>query len=165
MIIRDERPGEIAAIHALVTEAFLAAPHASGTEGAIVDALRADDALTLSLVAMADGALAGHAAFSPVLIDGEKCDWFGLGPVAVSPASRRRGIGHALVEAGLKRLQALGAGGCVVLGDPAYYGRFGFANDPALRFADAPAEYFQMLRFTDEAPRGDVVYHPAFYAG
>jgi putative acetyltransferase len=58
----------------------------------------------------------------------------------------------------------LGAEGCVVLGDPAYYRRFGFVSDPGLRYGDVPPEYFQRLSFTNVEPTGEVAYHPCFTA-
>jgi putative acetyltransferase len=145
-----------------VTRAFATAPHASGTEAAIVDGLRAADALSLSLVAEHDGQVVGHAAFSPVRIDDRDTIWFGLGPVAVDPDHQRRGIGDRLVRAGLAELRSRGAAGCVVLGDPAYYARFGFVADPALRYPGPPPEYFQHLSFDGPPPVGIVAYHPAF---
>jgi len=162
--IRSERSGDAAEIRQVVTAAFADAPHSDGTEGAIVDALRADDALTVSLVAVADGRIVGHVAFSAVTIDASDVGWFGLGPVAVLPDRQKQGIGGALVRAGLDRLRNQGAMGCVVLGDPNYYGRFGFAADPQLRYPDAPAPYFMRLAFGPEIPAGRVAYHPGFAA-
>ncbi len=54
--------------------------------------------------------------------------------------------------------------GCVVLGDPAYYGRFGFMSDADLRYFDVPPEYFQRLAFTEAKPKGEVSYHAGFNA-
>jgi len=159
-----ERDGDAPAIRALVTAAFLGAEHSSGTEGAIVDALRAADMLTVSLVATEDGVIVGHVAFSPVTIDGADLGWFGLGPVAVSPDHQRRGIGARLIEAGLAQLRDAGAQGCVVLGDPAYYARFGFESDPALAYPGVPAEYFQRLVLDGSPPIGEVAYHQSFAA-
>lgn len=163
MIIRGERPSDLPAIRSLVTAAFQNAPHASGTEAAIVDGLREAGVLTLSLVAEADGAVVGHVAFSPVSIDAEHTGWFGLGPVAVRGDMQRRGIGKALIEAGLEHIGAMGAQGCVVLGEPAYYGRFGFESDAKLRFADVPERYFQRLAMSGQPPVGMVKYHSVFY--
>ena len=73
-----------------------------------------------------------------------------------------RTAARALIEAGLQRLIARGARGCVVLGDPAYYARFGFIHDPALTFPGAPAEYFQRLVLRGDPPSGAVRYAPAF---
>ena len=162
MQIRPERPGDADAIRALTTEAFATAPHSSGTEAAIVDALRAAGALALSLVAVEGEQILGHVAFSPVTIDGVERGWFGLGPVSVQPGRQRGGIGSELIREGLRRLCEMGAAGCVLLGDPAYYGRFGFANDPALVLEGVPPEYFMRLGFGGEMPAGTVRYHAAF---
>lgn len=162
MEIRSEQPGDSAAIRALVTAAFRDAPHRSGSEAAIVDGLRNAGALTLALVAEDESGLVGHAAFSPVAIADGAAGWVGLGPVAVRPDRQGGGIGRALIDAGLSLLRQRGVSGCVVLGDPAYYGRFGFVSDPALRYGDVPAGYFQRLSFTGARPSGAVRYHPAF---
>jgi predicted N-acetyltransferase YhbS len=164
MLIRAERPEDIAAIGELTTAAFKAASHSSGTEPGIVDALRAAGVLTLSLVAVEAGRVVGHVAFSPVRIETAEGDWYGLGPVSVEPARQGRGVGQALILAGLEQLKALKAAGCVVLGAPAYYGRFGFRSDPALRYGEAPAPYFQRLVFEGPPPSGQARYHPAFEA-
>lgn len=164
MIFRPENVQDIAEIRALMAAAFKDAPHSDGREGAIVDALRAAGALTVSLVAEQEGEIVGHVAFSPVAIGGKAADWYGLGPVAVRPDRQRHGIGTRLVGAGLELIKDLGAAGCVVLGDPGYYARFGFEADPALQFPGVPAAYFQRLDFGHAAGRGGVVvYHPAFY--
>lgn len=160
-MLRTERPGDEAAIHDLTTRAFAGTPHSAGTEADIVDRLRKDDALTLSLVDEADGALIGHVAFSPVRIEGF-AGWYGLGPVSVAPEHQGKGIGHAMIVAGLAWLRASAAKGCVVLGDPAYYARFGFTHDPALAYPGPPPSYFQRIVFDDPTPSGVVAYHPAF---
>jgi len=162
MKIRPERPGDELAIAELIDEAFLLAEHRDGTEAAIVERLRAANALTLSLVAEEEATLVGHIAFSPVTIDGENCGWFGLGPVVVRPACQRRGIGSALVKTGLDKLRALGAGGCVLVGEPEYYGRFGFQAADRLIYPGLPVQYFQALLLTGKMATGVVSYHPAF---
>ncbi len=161
--IREERPGDIAAIRRITAEAFRGMPYSSQTEAAIVDALRDAGALAVSLVAVEDGDVVGHVAFSPVRIGGADAGWFGLGPVSVRPDRQTRGIGTALIETGLARLKRDGAPGCVLVGAPGYYGRFGFENDPDLRYADAPAEYLLRLALGGSAPSGEVGFHPAFY--
>ncbi len=165
IVIRDELPGDADVIRSLTTQAFRDAPHSSGTEAAIVDALRTARCLTVSLVAKTqnDGVI-GHVAFSPITIDGVAAHWYGLGPVSVRPDRQKQGIGAALIEAGLERLRDLRADGCVVLGDPNYYERFGFMSDPVFAYADIPAEYFQRLVFHGPAPAGLVAYHAAFEA-
>jgi putative acetyltransferase len=161
--IRLEMPGDAPAIAALTSAAFRDAPHSDGTEAVIVERLRAAGDLALSLVAgNMDGAIVGHVAFSPVAISCRTPDWYELGPVSVIPLKQRAGIGSALIREGLAALRRMGAGGCVVLGDPVYYRRFGFAHDPALAFPGPPAEYFQRLVLAGEAPAGTVRYAPAF---
>jgi putative acetyltransferase len=174
MIIRDEIPEDIALIRTVVTEAFRTAPTRPGqvrapdmgkAEANIVDGLRAAGALTLSLVAIEDGdEVVGHVAFSPVKIDGKDQGWFGMGPVAVWPERQRGGVGSELVRAGLERLRKSGAQGIVVLGDPAYYGRFGFRAHDGLRYSSAPASHFLALSFGGAVLPGIVEYHPAFEA-
>ncbi|MDO5642876.1 MAG: N-acetyltransferase [Paracoccus sp. (in: a-proteobacteria)] len=162
MDIRPERPGDKAAIAALTTAAFLTAPHSDGTEADIIARLRAAGALSLSLVAVDGARIIGHAAFSPVTIAGGDQGWMGLGPVSVRPARQGRGTGAALIRDGLARIGAAGAGGCVVLGDPGYYQRFGFAALPGLTLPGLPAGYFMALPFKAPPPQGEVAYHPAF---
>ena len=124
--------------------------------------MRAAGALTLSLVAVQDEALVGHVAFSPVTINDIEGDWYGLGPVSVWPERQRQGIGQALIRDGLHRLKVLRASGCVLLGNPNYYGRFGFEYDPDLFYRGAPSRYFQRLTFCGSSPKGEVRYHPSF---
>lgn len=170
-LIRPEQPGDEAAIATLTTAAFANAEHSSGTEAAIVDALRSAAALTLSLVTQDEGGtIIGHIAFSPVTIsdDGGKeahDGWYGLGPVSVSPEQQGKGIGAALIREGLAQLKAMGAAGCVLLGDPAYYHRFGFIADAGPRYPGPPPEYFQALSFGGrDMAQGNVHYHTAFEA-
>jgi putative acetyltransferase len=162
MQIRLERPEDAGTIRALTDAAFKGMPFSDQTEAEVIDALRAAGALTLSLVATEGGEIIGHIAFSPVEINAEPGDWYGLGPVSVWPDRQRTGIGQALIREGLQRLRALGAGGCVLLGNPAYYGRFGFESDPDLYDVGAPAGAFQRLILNGSRPRGEVTFHPAF---
>jgi putative acetyltransferase len=129
-----------------------------------VEGLRSGGALTVSLVAEDDGEIVGHVAFSPVMIAGAAGDWYGMGPVSVRPDKQGRGLGQSLVRTGLDHLRALGAAGCVVLGAPAYYQRFGFESDPALTYGGYDSPYFQRLVFDGSPVTGDVTYHSAFEA-
>jgi len=160
--IRPERAGDECAIHEVVRAAFDGHPHSDGSEPAIVDALRADGDLSISLVAEDGGAIVGHVAFSPVAIADGGEGWFGLGPVAVMPQRQGEGIGAALIERGLALLRERDAAGCVVLGEPDYYGRFGFAHDPALTYPGPPPEYFRRLVIEGPGASGVVTYAPAF---
>jgi putative acetyltransferase len=161
--IRPERRNDVAAISNVITAAFETAPHRSGTEARIVEGLRTGGALTVSLVAEEDGEIVGHVAFSPVMVAGVG-GWYGLGPVSVRPDKQRRGVGRSLVCAGLDHLRALRVPGCVVLGDPAFYQRFGFESDPALTYGGYHSPYFQRLVFGGPPASGDVIYHAAFEA-
>ncbi|WP_207900400.1 GNAT family N-acetyltransferase [Shinella sp. JR1-6] len=163
MFLRPERPEDVDAIRMLTETAFKTAPHADGTEHIIIDRLRAAGALTLSLVMEADGAIVGHVAFSPVTVSDGSTDWYGLGPISVDPARQGEGIGGRLIGEGLQRLKALGAAGCVLLGDPAYYSRFGFVADPKLTLDGVPPEYFMRVAFSPVYGGGTVSYHPGFY--
>lgn len=91
--------------------------------------------------------------------------WFGLGPISVLPAWQRQGVGSALMRAALEALRELGAVGCVVVGEPAYYGRFGFQAEPGLVYPEVPQEYFMAIPFDETpVPQGDVAYHAGFHA-
>lgn len=162
MIIRLENEGDADAIHALTAAAFLGKPFSDGTEAQVVDALRAAGALTLSLVVEDYDEIVGHVAFSPVTINGQPGRWYGMGPISVVPARQRQRIGTALIESGLSQLRGLGADGCVLLGDPVYYSRFGFVSDSALSHRDVDAKYIQWVSFLGDAPAGEVAFHPAF---
>lgn len=164
MQIRLERPEDAAIIRALTDAAFKGMPFSDQTESQVIDGLRTAGALTLSLVTTEGGDIIGHVAFSPVMINGEASDWYGLGPVSVWPDRQRTGIGQALIREGLRRLRSLGAGGCVLLGAPAYYRRFGFESDPDLYDGDAPPGAFQRLTLNSSRPSGKVSFHPAFDA-
>lgn len=160
--IRTERPEEASAIRRLTAEAFAGAAHASGAEVAIVDALRARGDLVLSLVAVDEGEIVGHVAFSPVTIAGMEGRWYGLGPLSVAPARQRTGIGRSLIRAGLDRLAAMGAAGCALVGDPAVYRGSGFQSDGRLGYGDLDRTYIQRVVFTGPPPVGDVAFSPAF---
>lgn len=164
MRIRPEQAGDIDTIAAVTRAAFQDHPHSNQTEHFIIAALRAANALTLSLVAEVDGQVVGHIAFSPVTISDGSPGWYGLGPVSVLPEKQNRGIGKSLIESGLDLLRADKAQGCVVAGEPAYYRHFGFRHSDILKYPDLPAEYFLVLPFQTGSAQGIVSYHPAFSA-
>jgi len=162
--IRSESSADMQKIEAVTTAAFLNAPHTSHTEQYIVNALRRAGKLAVSLVAETDDIVIGHVAISPVSISDGTSGWFGLGPVSVLPQHQRRGVGSELVREALQILCERGASGCVVLGEPEYYGRFGFQADPHLLLAGAPPQYFQAISFDSSKPQGTVTYDEAFDA-
>ncbi|AWM24916.1 GCN5 family N-acetyltransferase [Sinorhizobium fredii USDA 205] len=163
MIIRPETDGDHAVIHDVTAAAFAGQPYSDQTEPLIIDRLRAAGALTLSLVAVEGEEVIGHIAFSPVTIAPDAAGWYGLGPVAVRPDRQGLGIGSALVREGLEKLRELGAAGCVLAGNPAFYQRFGFRNDPALVFPGCAPQYFMVLALSEARVSGTVAYHPAFF--
>ena len=162
--IRPETPADGEAIAAVTRSAFLNAPHTDHNEEFIVAGLRAAGALSLSHVAEVHGRVVGHVALSPVSISDGSTGWFGLGPISVLPEFQKQGLGAALMQTALQQLAQLGAAGCVLLGDPGYYRRFGFENSAALVLRDVPPEYFMALAFKGTVPSGVVTYHPAFAA-
>ncbi|MBJ8481717.1 GNAT family N-acetyltransferase [Acinetobacter vivianii] len=162
--IRNEQPSDIPNIFKLTQAAFKDIEYSSHTEQFIVNALRDSQQLTVSLVAEYEGQIVGHIAFSPVSISDGTTNWYGLGPVSVQPEFQNQGVGSQLIHAGLDKLKTLEAAGCVLLGDPEYYARFGFKAKPELVLQGVPAEYFQTLSFTEKMPHGDVVYAEAFNA-
>lgn len=162
-MIRPEKARDEAAIEAVTIAAFATAPRSDGTEQHIVRRLRDSGGLAVSLVAEEDGDIIGHIAFSEVTVDGNRCGWYGLGPVSVRPDLQRKGIGSLLVRAGLDALGSLGANGCVLLGNPAFYGRFGFTQREGLTLPGVPASHFLGLPLREAAASGIVAYHPGFY--
>lgn len=169
--IRPEQVADEQSIGLLIEEAFRSHPHSQQTEHWIVAHLRRSRALTLSLVAVESTAegetVVGHIAFSPVTTSAGLSDWYGLGPLAVKVTKQRQGIGKMLVEAGLEQLRSLGALGCVVVGDPAYYTRFGFRHQGDCVVEGIPPEYVMALTFPGphQPPQspGMVAFHRSFY--
>jgi putative acetyltransferase len=164
MIIRNENKSDAEVISKVTIAAFRDHPISNHTEQFIIDALRDANALTISLVAEIDGQIVGHIAFSPVTISNGSMGWYGLGPISVLPEFQRQGIGKSLVSKGLSLLKAMEGKGCVLVGDPKYYERFGFKNLPDLILEGVPQEYFLALPFGASDTHGFVVFHEAFIA-
>jgi putative acetyltransferase len=158
--IRPETAADAQAVRALLTNAF-----ETPAEAELVQCLRRDGDLVLALVAVdAAHRIVGHVAF-PRLHVGDEYPAVGLAPLAVVAAHRRRGVGAALVRAGLERLVAGGETIVFVLGNPAYYKRFGFALEAARPFTCVYAgPYFMAIALADNAPRAGVVRYPASFA-
>jgi putative acetyltransferase len=167
MKIRAENHSDISGIETLIYRAFENHPHhepgAKPTEHLIVNKLRDAKVLSLSLVCEDQTGIIGHIAFSPILINDEESVWCGLGPVSVMPERQGEGIGGALIREGLSQLKAQGFEGIVLLGEPEYYGRFGFESQPGLTFPSVPSEYFLALSLANNIPMGEVTYHSAFF--
>lgn len=161
--LRAEREQDHSSIAEVIRVAFLAHPRSDGSEPRIVDRLRARGELAVALVAELEGRVVGHVAFSPVELNPACAGWYGLGPLAVHPAVQGQGIGSLLVNRGLAELRSRGARGCVVFGNPAYYGRFRFVACEQLAYPEEPPGYFLALAFQGEVPQATVSYSPAFY--
>lgn len=164
MIIRKEQTKDIAEISTITAAAFEPVQISNNTEPFIIKALRKAGALTISLVAEIDEQIVGHIAFSPVVISDGSEGWYGLGPVSVSPEQQKRGIGKSLINEGLSLLKNQGANGCMLVGDPGYYQRFGFKNHPELIYEGVPQEVFLILPFGEFRPQGTVQFHAGFGA-
>lgn len=163
MKIRPENKDDHDAITETTIAAFEYYPLSQQTEDLIIDELRKDNALTVSLVAVINEKVIGHIAFSPVSISDGTSNWYGLGPVSVLPEFQGQGIGSKLIKTGLSRIKnGIGGYGCVLVGPPNFYSMFSFANYPLLTHEDIPQELFLTLPFTGIVPSGIVKFHPAF---
>jgi putative acetyltransferase len=141
--IREEQPRDTAAIRDVNCRAF-----GQEQEANIVDALRANGAMLLSLVAVLGERLVGHIVYSPVVV--ASVTGAALGPMAVRPEYQRQGIGSRLIEAGNRRLAESGCPFIVVVGHSDYYPRFGFrlARDYAITCQwEVPDEVFRVIVF------------------
>lgn len=164
MEIRKEGPSDTAAIEAVAVAAFKNSTHSTHTEQFIVRELRNSGVLSVSLVAEDGGTVIGHVAVSPVIISSGTAGWYGLGPISVEPERQGGGVGTQLMKNALSELRSIGAAGCVVLGEPGYYSRFGFVANPRLVLPGIPPEYCQVIAFNGSLPAGTVTYHDAFAA-
>ena len=161
--IQKEQRSNHAAIFSVTEAAFKDMPYAGGDEQDIVDRLRASGALSLSLVALQEGVVIGHIAFSPSVASDDSQPWFALGPVSVLPKYQGNEIGSQLIAEGLAQIKALGALGCVLIGHPPYYQRFGFEPSPSNVADGESAEYFMLKCFTSFKPNGPMCFDKAFY--
>lgn len=165
LIIRPETPEDITAVYHINSLAF-----GKTAEAELVNVLRWEKAIILSLVAVLDGQPVGHALFSPVTVETEQHVWeaVALGPVAVLPSYQQQGIGAALIRAGLEQCHSMGQSVVFVLGHSAYYPRFGFT--PTHPFGircefKVPDELFMVAELEPGAINGRmgiVRYHSAF---
>jgi putative acetyltransferase len=157
--IRPERPDDAAAIRNVLDAAF-----GDTVESRLVERLRAGGHLVLAHVAVEGKALVGYAAWPRLRVEtaaGPR-DVVGLAPLAVTPRRQRSGIGSQLTRAGLAQLRARGETLVFVVGDPAYYPRFGFSAETARRYESIYAgEHFMALELNAGAPQSGRVRYPA----
>ena len=164
IIIRNEIDADVDAITEVTVAAFKTLEISNHTEQFIVEALRANNALTVSLIAEVDGHVVGHVAFSPVTISDGTQNWYGLGPVSVLPEHQHKGIGKSLILEGISRLKGLNAKGCCLVGHPDYYRKLGFKNVSGLVHEGVPQEVFLAMSFDGQIPQGTVNFHDGFKA-
>lgn len=161
MNTRQETQRDIAGIRDVLRAAF-----PGDQEANLVDDLRRDGNLLLSMVAEAAGRVVGHVGFSRLWIEqaGQRAPGVCLAPLSVAANHRQCGVGAALVENGHAHLRTAGETIIFVLGDPAYYGRFGYSNAAAARFDCVYAgPHFQAIALTNDAPKaGAIAYAAAF---
>lgn len=141
--------------------------HAFGqqTEAGLVDALVESGAAVLELVAEEDGQVVGHVLFSRLYVDSgaTKFPAVALAPLAVEPSFHGTGIGGALIREAHLRLRQAGEQLSIVLGEPAYYGRFGYAHGQAGKFqSDYQCEALQAIAWGEVPETGRLVYAAAF---
>lgn len=159
VIIRDEKPGDAAAIRALHCAEF-----SGNAEADLVEEMRGSGKALLSLVAEDNGKLVGHVLYSKIAVAGVE-NAAALGPIAVDVAHQKHGFGSKLIEEAHRRLPAMGVAIVFVLGDPAYYRRFGFSAEQATAFRtpfDGP--YMQSVKLVTGAPPSGTVVYPQPFA-
>lgn len=163
LAIRNSVAGDIAAIDRLYPAAF-----PDDELRPLVTTLLHDTPDVLSLVAVAGAALIGHVAFTSCRVTGDRRAVALLAPLAVAPGWQQRGVGSALVRAGLDRLRADGIVQVFVLGDPGYYRRFGFVMErsvtPPCPVPDAWRDAWQSVRLHDAGPvlHGTLIVPPVW---
>tara|TARA_E500000331_G_scaffold299307_1_gene299581 strand:- start:260 stop:697 length:438 start_codon:yes stop_codon:yes gene_type:complete len=135
VVVRDEGSEDHADIHEVTRLAFIGQPYSDGDEPELIDRLRAEGALKLSLV-----------------------------PLSVIPSRQGQGIGSRLIELGLGRIKAMGAMGCILIGNPDYYSRFGFVLAPEHCPENEPREYCMLKLLQSEKPEGRFSFHQPFYS-
>jgi putative acetyltransferase len=141
--------------------------HAFGqeTEAGLVDALVASGDTVLELVAEEDGQVVGHILFSRLHVEhgDRRFPAVALAPLAVEPSFHGTGIGGALVREAHVRLKQAGEKLSIVLGEPSYYGRFGYAHERARKFeSDYQCDALQAVAWGEAPESGKLVYAPAF---
>jgi len=165
MNIRIEIPSDSEIINSIISCAF-----ETDAEANLVERLRRTADPFWSIVAEVGGALVGHVLLTSVTLedapDGMRL--MGLAPLAVLPNHQKQGVGAALMEAAINKCRSEGVAAIVLLGNPAYYGRFGFVMSEGYGIKsiyDVPPEYFMILPLLEEGLHGvagTVHYHSSF---
>ena len=160
LVIRPAEKKDFAGVGSLLDASF-----GGDAERRLVECLRADGDVVLELVATHEGELFGHVLFSRLAVVGPegRFDAVALAPLATLPARQRTGVGRSLVENAHHLLREAGEKLSVVLGDPAYYGRFGYGHPRAAGFeSDYQCDALQALAWGNAPTSGRLVYSHAF---
>lgn len=164
LTIRPEQAGDETAIHDVTERAFAPMPFADGDEQLLPARFRAGGALALSLVAERHGQIVGQLTLTPATAADGTAGWYALGPISVDPDVQKQAIGSKLIETAIAWMRERDAAGCALVGNPAYYRRFGWQPFPALAPDGEPAEYYQILPLGVAEPMSVVRFHPLFYS-
>ncbi|MEP7453170.1 N-acetyltransferase [Phyllobacterium sp. SB3] len=157
--VREVKPDDYSQIAALIELAF-----GDRSEAELVSTLRGENDVVLELVALIADVPVGHILFSRVKVTGDcACDAVALAPLAVLPDFQNRGAGSLLIQTAHQKLADQGETLSLVLGEPAYYRKFGYSHQRAAGFESIyQGEYLQALAFADAPSTGILLYAPAF---
>ena len=162
VIIREAGEADRPVIRTILEAAF-----GQPSEAELVERLVADGDAVLELVAERPDGIVGHILFSRLAVETPRGRHtaVALAPLAVAPRLQNQGIGGLLVREAHDRLRLAGETLSVVLGEPAYYGRFGYQRERAAGFeSDYQCDALQALAWEDAPAEGRLVYAPAFSA-
>lgn len=166
IIIQQERPNDYQAVENVIERAFKNAPHSDGNEHILVQKLRNSPSFIpeLSLIAKVDNQIVGHILLTKIQIKNHT--ELALSPISVLPEFQNQGIGKALINQAHKIANDLKFNCIVLLGEPEYYGKFGYQTAQNFHITapfDVPSEYYQVLFLTDKTDIcGTVIYDKAF---
>lgn len=161
--IRTEEESDQRQIWEITKSAFEGKAYAGGDEQDLIDRLRDQGLLVVSLVATDDSKIIGQISFSPATISSDIGKWYALGPVSVLPVYQCKGIGGLLIENGIERLKELEAWGCILTGDTRYYSRHGFELAGQHCPENEPRENFMLRAIGGKKPDGVFSFHQSFY--
>lgn len=160
-IIRPTTPADYDTVYDLIKTAFLEAEHRDGDEQDFAVRLREGENYipSLDLVAECDATTAGHIMFTKTYVtrpDGSRYDTLLVAPLSVLPPYQRTGAGSALMREGLRIAAEMGYGAAFLVGDPAYYRRFGYrlTSHYGIAHESLPAEYVQVIELSPGALKG-----------
>lgn len=166
--IRPEQANDYEVIYDITKRAFAPMPFSEGDEQDLINRLRDNDALEISLVAQIGSDIVGHIAFSKAFPENEtakdEADFYTLGPIAVEPKLQRSGIGSALIYAGINMLREREAKCCILIGNTDYYQRFGFETAPHLCPKGEPADHYMILPLALKNIDSIIGFHPLFHS-